>query len=106
VRVELSADCRTVLVMPIGVNRPSPGGPQWSAISTETGKLLTKFIQETGTTSVSALGDRAYCVVQLPRKGGVRNTSSPRALKAIDLKTGKLAWERPIEPHRYLLPLP
>jgi hypothetical protein len=106
VRVELSADCRTVLVMAIGANRPATGGPEWSAFSTETGKLLTKFKQESGTTTVSALGGRAYCVVQLPGKPGAVGISGPRALKAIDLKTGMLAWERPIEPYRYLLPPP
>jgi hypothetical protein len=30
----------------------------------------------------------------------------PRSLRAIDLKTGKTAWERPVEGQKVLLPLP
>jgi hypothetical protein len=107
-RVEVSADARTVLVhKAVASSALPPGDYAWWAFSTETGKLLSKFAYEQGTTTATALGGRAYLVVQVPGKGGPRpHRTIQRALKAIDLKTGKLAWERPIEPVRILLPLP
>ncbi len=100
-RGEVSPDGRTALVYKGPARKPAPPSePVWWAFSTETGKLLSKFADEPGTTAMTALGMRAPAVVEAPRKGP--ETTIPRRLRAIDLETGKLAWERSIGPYRFL----
>ena len=70
----------------------------WSVFDVATGKLIARMPYEPGTQSVSVLGDRAYCLVAGGVPGALdRPFISPRKLKAIDLRTGKAIWERPVE---------
>lgn len=74
------------------------------AIYTTLGKPLGHVPYTAGTESLAVLGHRAYCVVAGPVRGRLdRPTQRPRTLRAIDLKSGKLVWERPVAP-RPLLP--
>jgi hypothetical protein len=75
----------------------------WSVYST-LGKPLGRVPYFAGTESLAVVGSRAYCVVAGPVRGPIdRPTERPRTLRVIDLKSGKLAWERPVAP-RPLLP--
>jgi outer membrane protein assembly factor BamB len=81
-----------------------PGGDYaWWVFSLETGKQVAKLPYEAGTMAI--FGSRAFQVVTGPRKGPGAWVQ-PRTLRALDLKTGKLVWERPVEPQRILPPLP
>ncbi len=75
----------------------------WS-VYTPLGKPLGHVPYAPGTESLAVLGHRAYCVVAGPVRGPLdRPTQRPRTLRTIDLKSGKLVWERPVAP-RPLLP--
>ncbi len=75
----------------------------WSLYST-LGKPLGRVPYAAGTESLAVVGHRAYCVVAGPVRGPLdRATERPRTLRAIDLKSGQLVWERPVAP-RPLLP--
>ncbi len=55
------------------------------------------------------VGPRLFYMVSPPQKippnpGGF--LEQPRSLKAVDLKTGKVIWESPLEPTRHLPPVP
>lgn len=75
----------------------------WSVYSTF-GKSLGRVPYQPGTESLAVVGHRAYCLVSGPVRGPLdRPTERPRSLRAIDLKSGKAVWERPVAP-RPLLP--
>jgi len=97
-RYELSADAATVLVCQLGnLSSPQRWG-NWSAFSTETGKKLSAFDKPSGLPTVSALGSRAYLVLEGPGKGiAAGRELRSRTLRAIDLKSGKKVWERSLE---------
>jgi hypothetical protein len=82
------------------------GDYAWWVFSLETGKQVAKLPYQAGTMAI--FGPRAFQVVTGPRKGPGRPGvgEQPRTLRALDLKTGKLVWERPVEPQRMLPPLP
>ena len=68
------------------------------------GAPLGRVPYSPGTESLAIVGNRAYCVVAGPVRGPIdRPIERPRILRVIDLKSGKLAWERPVAP-RPLLP--
>jgi hypothetical protein len=104
---QVSPDGRYVFVHQALVKEQLPEGDYaWWVFSLEDGKQVAKLPYEQGLTTV--LGPRAYFLVTGPRKGppmGI-NAAQPRQIKAVDLKTGKTEWERPIEPQRTLPPLP
>jgi hypothetical protein len=81
------------------------GRHAWSIFDTRSGEFVAKLPYDRGTQAIAILGSRAYCLVA----GGVPvSRSQPfvnaRTLKAIDLHTGKVLWERPAEGKR-LVPL-
>jgi hypothetical protein len=75
----------------------------WAVYST-LGKPLGRFPYQPGTESVTVVGHGVYSVVAGPIRGPLdRPSERPRTLRVIDLKSGKLVWERPVVP-RPLLP--
>jgi PQQ enzyme repeat len=84
-----------------------PGDYAWWVFSLETGKQLCKLPYEGPLNNVTVVGTRALFLVGGQRLGPrPGNMVQPRSLRALDLKTGKVAWERPVEGVKVLLPLP
>jgi outer membrane protein assembly factor BamB len=82
------------------VAKPEADDAAWVVYSLETGKETARFAFEQGTADATVLGPRAYYVVQGQGKGpgvGGLPFALPRTLRAVDLKTGKRIWERPLE---------
>jgi hypothetical protein len=97
VRLAVSLDGHTILVG----RTPHGGVPAvrfWHAYAAETGKELATFETPSGRTTVTALGELAFWVESTA--GGRRGEGPPpprsATLRAVDLKTGKTLWERPI----------
>jgi hypothetical protein len=94
--VAISADGRTVL---IDRSPPTDEVPQdpgvWMAFSSETGKPLVTFSADPSATGMTAVGRRAFYLVQERRREG-DTTVYERTLKVVDLETGKKLWERRI----------
>jgi len=65
----------------------------WNVFSLETGKKTATFLSEPDMGPVTVVGPRAYYVLNGPPSDGPR----PRTLKAVDLKSGKRLWERPLD---------
>jgi hypothetical protein len=79
------------------------GRHAWSIFDIRTGDLVARLPYDRGTQAIAILGSRAYCLVA----GSVPAARSQpfvnaRILKAIDLDTGKLLWERPAEGKRLI----
>jgi hypothetical protein len=77
------------------------GRHAWSIFDVATGERVARLPFEAGTLAIAVLGSRAYCLVA----GGVPGSLgkafvNPRVLKAVDLRTGKVLWERPAEGKR------
>jgi outer membrane protein assembly factor BamB len=91
-----------ILVHPYSLKDPLPVQYDvWRVFDLSTGKQFGEFANDHGTEITTALGPRAYYVtVAPPRKPD--DESRPRTLKAVDLKTGKVVWQHPIEPRRTL----
>jgi len=79
------------------VREDSPGEATWTAYALATGKEAAKFNTEPGAGEFSVIGPRAYYVVRGKPTGPPFGGVIPRTLKAVDLKTGKRLWERPLE---------
>lgn len=95
--VVVAADARTVLVLQsIYELSPPVGHNAWSAFSTETGKPLGKVPYPPGMSSVTAVGDRAFFIVLDMAPEGDFTGRMARVLQAVELKTGKLLWQRPV----------
>jgi hypothetical protein len=107
---QVSPDGRHVFVHEALVKEQLPPGDYaWWVFSLETGRRVGKFPFEPGSIDLTVIGPRAYYAVNVPRKGPPRPLpvmEQPRRLKAVDLASGKVAWERPIEGQRSLPPLP
>ena len=85
-----------------------PGDYAWWVFSLETGKQIAKLPYDGQLTEASLLGDRLYHLAGgqgRPVFGGGERVV-PRSIKAVDLRSGKLLWERPVEGQRFLPPLP
>lgn len=80
------------------------GDYAWWVFSLESGKQIAKFPHQS-LNQVAVYGKQAYHLVGSDRIGPGREVQ-PRSLRAIDLATGKMAWERPVEGVRVLLPRP
>lgn len=103
----LAADGRTLLAHQALVKSALPEGDYaWWVFSLETGKQVAKFAYEEGTVSATAVGPRAYVVVQRAARGPRFGMTALRILKAVELKSGKILWEHPTEGFRMLPPLP
>jgi hypothetical protein len=81
------------------------GDYAWWVFNLETGKEVIKFPYEEGTTGVSVVGPRAYYVVQTQKPGGFAGVIT-RTLKAVDLKSGKVVWDRAVESTKIIPPPP
>jgi hypothetical protein len=94
------------LVRRLGLPEKAPEeDAAWTVYSLETGKKTGMFLSEPNTAEITVVGPRAYYVVKEPSKtpfGGVL----PRTLKAVDLKSAKRLWERPLEGERLPPPPP
>jgi hypothetical protein len=77
---------------------PDPKGDVWSIFAVATGELAARAPLESGTQAIALIGSRVYYLLSGPIRGPIhRPFVHPRSLKAIDLKTGKTLWERPVE---------
>ena len=94
------------LVREGSVGGPAPDEVTWTAYALATGKEAAKFNTEPGAGQFSVIGPRAYYVVQGQPTGPPFAGVIPRTLKAVDLKTGKRLWERPLEGERLPSPPP
>lgn len=69
----------------------------WTVVTPENGSLVARLPFEPGTQSVALAGNRAYFLVTGPIKGDIsRPIVRPQTVKAIDIKSGKLVWERAV----------
>jgi hypothetical protein len=84
-----------------------PGDYAWWIFSLETGRQVGKVPFDAAGQEMSVIGPRLYTVVAVAGKRPPGfSATQPRALRAVDLRSGKTLWERAIEPQRRLLPLP
>jgi hypothetical protein len=91
----LSADHRTALVRVRKESDEEDTRVVWRFYSTATGKELGGFTDEAGEAWPTALAERAFYVADDPTPGpGARRA---RSLVAVEVKTGKVLWRRPIE---------
>jgi hypothetical protein len=74
-----------------------PPKPVCWAFSLETGLPTAKLPYEPGMQSLVILGPNAYYLVGRSMRGTLEApVLQPRILRAVDLKSGKKAWERPV----------
>jgi hypothetical protein len=94
------------LVREAAAGVPSGDELTWTAYGLATGRQTAKFNTEPAAGEFSVIGPRAYYVVQGPHTGPPFGGVIPRTLHAVDLKTGKRLWERPLEGERLPPPPP
>jgi hypothetical protein len=73
------------------------GDDAWWLISLQTGKQLAKIPFEDGTGGVSTAGTKAFTLISTTGPGKFGGTSTTQTLKAVDLKSGKVLWERVVQ---------
>jgi hypothetical protein len=104
---QITADGRHLLVHQALVKEQLPEGDYaWWVFDLETGKQVAKLPYDSALMNPIVLGSRLYYVVSGPRKFAPGPSVQPQSVKAVDLKTGKVAWEHPIEGVKLLPPLP
>jgi hypothetical protein len=104
--LQLSPDHRYLAIHQAVPKESLPKGDYaWWIFSVPTGKQAAKIPFEPGTSQMTVLGPRAYFMMEVT-KGGPRGFKRTRLLKAVTLKAGELAWERPLWAPPPLLPLP
>jgi hypothetical protein len=70
---------------------------RWSIVTADGGQPVAEVPYEPGTTAAAVLGGRVYFLIGQPINGPIdRPFVMPRSLRAVDLKTGGTAWERPV----------
>jgi hypothetical protein len=95
-----------VLVRRAGLPEKAPEeDAAWTVYSLETGKKTAMFLSEPNTAEITVVGPRAYYVVKGTGNGPFGGVL-PRTLKAVDLKSAKRLWERPLEGERLPPPPP
>jgi hypothetical protein len=99
VDASLSADFRTVLVNLREQPDQEESSTFWRAYSTLTGKEVGSLLEQEGSASVTALGDRFFFLIRKP-VDGPGSTVRPRSLRALDMKTGRFLWEHALVPLR------
>jgi hypothetical protein len=111
--VQPSTEDRCLLIRDGGITPPvagtgareKAGRSVVSIFSLDSGELLGKAPWEAGTQGMAVLGPRVVYLVAGPIEGPLnRPLVQPRTLKGLDLKSGKVLWERPIEGKRILPP--
>jgi hypothetical protein len=104
---QLAGDGRHLFVHQALVKEQLPAGDYaWWVFDLETGKQVAKLPYDGQLTDGVVLGSRLYYLASGPRKFAPGPTVQPRSVKAVDLKTGKLAWERPVQGVQILPPPP
>jgi hypothetical protein len=79
----------------------------WTVVSVETGEAVERAPFVPGTQAIALQTPRLYLLVAGLVRGPIdRPFVHPRLLQAIDLKTGKLIWERAVEGKQLLPPAP
>jgi hypothetical protein len=79
----------------------------WWIFSVETGQRLATLSCEPGTQEACVLGPRVYYLVEGPPHPVASGGSVlPRTLKARELASGKVLWERPLQARRVSKPPP
>jgi len=106
---QVSLDGRHLLIHQALVKEQLPEGDYaWWVFDLSNGKQMAKlpYLQGGG---VSVVGDHAFFLVAQqgkPGRGPGFGGNQPRALQAVNLKTGKVDWEHAVEPLVNLPPLP
>jgi outer membrane protein assembly factor BamB len=104
---QLAGDGRHLFVHQALVKEKLPAGDYaWWVFDLETGKQVAKLPYDGPLSDAVVLGSRLYYLASGPLKFASGPSVQPRSVKAVDLKTGKLAWERPVEGVKILPPLP
>jgi len=81
---------------------PQPAEPQaWWVFSVETGQRLAQLAYEPGTQQPCVVGARVYYLIEGPP---APVTSGGSILKARELTSGQLLWERPLQARRVSKP--
>lgn len=76
---------------------PRKASSWWLLVSSRTGELVGRIPHESGMHAVMVLGDRVYYLVSGSSHGPLDQPNiHPRTVKAIELSSGKLLWERPV----------
>lgn len=79
----------------------------WTIFAVDSGEAVEHAPFVPGTQATSVQGSRHFVLVAGQVRGAIdRPFMHPRSLQAIDLKTGKLLWERPVEGKQMLPPEP
>ncbi len=69
----------------------------WSLFSLETGATVARVAYETSTQAMTVVGPRLFVQQSGPIRGSLAEAAIPtRTIKAIDLKTGRILWQRGI----------
>ena len=105
----IAPDGQTIAVHQALVKEQLPEGDYaWWVFDAATGKQLAKFPFEPSSTELCVLGPCAYYAVNGQRKAPARPGAieTPRLLKAVDLKSGKVVWEHNLPPVRRIPPPP
>lgn len=106
---QVSADGKHVFVHQALVKEQLPPGDYaWWVFSLETGKQLSKLPYQEALAEATVLGEKVFYLASAPARPPFRGGErvQPRSIKALDLISGKLLWERPVEGQRFLPPLP
>lgn len=105
--VYVTLDGRHLLIQPLAEKGDHLPDAAWSVYFLATGDLLGRVPASLGAADMAVVGGYAFCTVSKPTKILPRGLlEQPTYLRAISLKTGRVAWERPIEPQRMLPPRP
>ena len=76
---------------------PRKASSWWLLVSPQTGEQIGRIPHEAGMHAVELLGDRVYYLVSGSSHGSLDQPNvHPRTLKAIELSSGRLLWERPV----------
>jgi hypothetical protein len=86
------------------VRQPVPGDDDWRLFSLDTGKQVARFPHEPGTGWLDVAGPRAFYAVHGTQGKYPPEFTDTKTLKAVDLKTGKVIWERLVEAVRFIPP--
>jgi hypothetical protein len=70
---------------------------QWTIVKADTGEAVAQVLHEPGTTAATVFDGRIYFLLAGRISGSVnRPFVVPRSVRAVDLRTGRMLWERPI----------
>jgi hypothetical protein len=76
---------------------PRKSSSCWLLVSSRTGELVGHIPHEAGMHAIVLLGDRVYYLVSGASRGPLDQPNiHPRILRATELSSGKLLWERPV----------